>query len=196
MVEFHGGGPATRTHCGGLPRPPPLSTGGAHGGPSLVRGVGQLGRPDPHLIENGVEHEKDIYSAVMTSPEYRRFIEDLKARVISARICAARAVNRDIILLYWDIGHGIVEKQETLGWGHAVVEMAAADLRQAFPEIRGFSLANVWRMRQLHMVYSVRQFSHRLRENLETAPPGKGCHHFWDTLSQKARPCRRHPGGI
>ena len=73
---------------------------------------------------------KDLSLTVL--PEYRRFIEDLKARVISARICAARAVNRDLILLYWDIGRGIVEKQKTLGWGDAVVEMVAADLRRAF----------------------------------------------------------------
>lgn len=91
---------------------------------------------------------------VMTSPEYRRFIEDLKARVISARISAARAGNRDLILLYWDIGRGIVEKQQLLGWGEFVVEMVAADLRRAFPGMRGFSPANVWRMRQLHRVYS------------------------------------------
>ncbi|MCX6538239.1 MAG: DUF1016 N-terminal domain-containing protein [Acidobacteria bacterium] len=91
---------------------------------------------------------------VMTSPEYRQFIEDLKMRVNFARISVARAVNRDLILLYWDIGREIVEKQQTLGWGDAVVQMVAADLRRAFPEMRGFSLANVWRMRQLHMVYS------------------------------------------
>jgi hypothetical protein len=52
---------------------------------------------------------------VPASPEYRRFIENLKTRVISARISAARAVNRDPILLYWDIGRGIVEKQQALG---------------------------------------------------------------------------------
>ena len=69
--------------------------------------------------------------------------EDLKARVISARICAARAVNRDLILLYWDIGHGIVEKQKTLGWGDAVVEMVARDLRRAFPASQSFSPDNL-----------------------------------------------------
>lgn len=53
--------------------------------------------------------------SVMTSPEYRKFIENLKARVVSARISASKEVNRDVILLYWDIGHGIVEKQQTLG---------------------------------------------------------------------------------
>jgi hypothetical protein len=42
-------------------------------------------------------------STVMASPEYRRFIETLKMLVISSRIAAARAVNRDLILLYWDI---------------------------------------------------------------------------------------------
>jgi hypothetical protein len=48
----------------------------------------------------GLNMKKNIDSALTTSTEYRRFIEDLKARVISARICAARAVNRDLILLY------------------------------------------------------------------------------------------------
>ena len=97
-------------------------------------------------------------STVTTSPEYRRFIEDLKARVISARICAARAVNRDLILLYWDIGHGIVEKQKTLGWGDAVVEMVAADLRRAFPASQSFSPDNLWRMRQFYLAYSTSEF--------------------------------------
>ncbi|MDQ1277062.1 MAG: hypothetical protein QG555_101, partial [Thermodesulfobacteriota bacterium] len=70
----------------------------------------------------------------IASPEYRQFIEELKTRVVSARISAARSVNRDLILLYWDIGRGIVEKQQVLGWGDAVVEMVAADLRRAFTE--------------------------------------------------------------
>lgn len=63
-------------------------------------------------------------SSVMTSPEYRRFIEDLKARVISARISAARAINREGILLYWDLGRAIVEKQRLLGWGESVLNLA------------------------------------------------------------------------
>jgi len=94
---------------------------------------------------------------VMTSPEYRRFVEDLKARVISARISAAQAVNSDLILLYWDIGRGIVEKQQTLGWGDAVVEMVAADLRRAFPASQSFSPDNLWRMRQFYLAYSTQE---------------------------------------
>lgn len=93
-----------------------------------------------------------------TSPEYRRFIQDLKQRIMSARISAARAVNRDIIFLYWDIGQGIVEKQRVLGWGDSVVEMVAADLRRAFPGVKGFSSDSVWRMRQFYLEYANPEF--------------------------------------
>ena len=82
-------------------------------------------------------------TAMLTTPEYRQFIEDLKARVTAARISAARTVNRDLILLYWDIGRGIVQKMQTHGWGDSVVEMLSTDLRREFPAMTGFSVANV-----------------------------------------------------
>jgi predicted nuclease of restriction endonuclease-like (RecB) superfamily len=91
---------------------------------------------------------------VIASPDYRNFIEDLKARVLSARISVARAVNADLILLYWDIGRGIVEKQKTLGWGESVVETVAADLRLAFPFTSGFSPRNVRDMKRFYLAYS------------------------------------------
>ena len=95
---------------------------------------------------------------MLTTPEYRQFIEDLKTRGVSARISAARAVNRNLILLYWDIGRGIVEKQRTLGWGEAVVEMVSADLQRAFPQMTGFSPRNVWDMRRLYETYTAPEF--------------------------------------
>jgi predicted nuclease of restriction endonuclease-like (RecB) superfamily len=90
----------------------------------------------------------------IASPEYRQFIEDLKTRVVSARISAARAVNRDLILLYWDIGRGIVEKQRVLGWGESVVETVTADLQQAFPATTGFSPRNLRDMKRLYLAYA------------------------------------------
>ena len=90
----------------------------------------------------------------IASPEYRRFIEQLKARVLSARLSASRAVNCDLILLYWDIGRGIVEKQQALGWGESVVEMVAADLQQAFPATTGSSPRNLRSAKQLYLAYS------------------------------------------
>ncbi|MFA5180801.1 MAG: PDDEXK nuclease domain-containing protein [Syntrophales bacterium] len=102
----------------------------------------------------------------ITAPEYRQFIEDLKTRVACARISAARAVNRDLILLYWDIGRGIMEKQQTLGWGDSVVKMVSADLRKAFPGTFGFSPQNVWRMLQFFRTHTDNMFlSQAVRES-------------------------------
>ncbi len=87
-------------------------------------------------------------------PDYTAFLAELKGRIVSARLHAVRAVNRDLILLYWDIGRSIVEKQETLGWGESVVEMLAKDLQKAFPAMHGFSANNLWLMRQFYKAYS------------------------------------------
>lgn len=100
-------------------------------------------------------------------PEYRQFIEELKGRVLAARVSAARAVNRDLILLYWDIGCGIVEKQQTLGWGDSIVEMVSADLQKAFSGAFGFSPQNVWRMLQFFRTYTDNLFLSQAVRELE-----------------------------
>jgi predicted nuclease of restriction endonuclease-like (RecB) superfamily len=90
--------------------------------------------------------------------EYAQFVTELKQRIASARLHAARAVNQDLVLLYWDIGRGILERQEKLGWGQSVVEMLSRDLQKAFPGLTGFSAFNLWRMRQLYIVHSSPEF--------------------------------------
>ena len=94
----------------------------------------------------------------LAHPDYPAFLAALKERILFARTSAARAVNRELILLYWDIGRGIVEKQQIAGWGNAVVERLAADLRAEFPDMRGFSLANLWRMKQLYLEHTSPEF--------------------------------------
>ena len=89
-----------------------------------------------------------------TSADYAVWLAEVKTRIQSARISAARAVNRDLILLYWDIGRGIVEKQEQLGWGKSVVERLSRDLRAAFPTVTGFSPRNLWDMKRFYVTYS------------------------------------------
>jgi predicted nuclease of restriction endonuclease-like (RecB) superfamily len=92
------------------------------------------------------------------SREYVEFVTELKQRIVSARLSAARAVNRDLILLYWDIGKGIVERQAAMGWGDSVVEALAKDLEKAFPGTGGFSARNLWDMRRFYSAYSDAQF--------------------------------------
>jgi predicted nuclease of restriction endonuclease-like (RecB) superfamily len=112
--------------------------------------------------------------SLITSPEYRQFISELKARVLSARISAARSVNRDLILLYWDIGRAIVEKQEQLGWGKSVVEMLARDLQEAYPQMRGFSAGNLWAMRRVYLEYGRDPVLQQLAEELVRTRGGVG----------------------
>ena len=90
-----------------------------------------------------------------TDKTYLSFVREIKDRVVSARITAARAVNRELILLYWDIGKGIVEKQKKHGWGQSVVEMLAKDLQAEFPSTTGFSPRNLWDMKRFYETYAV-----------------------------------------
>lgn len=83
-------------------------------------------------------------------------------------------MNRELVLLYWDIGKLIAEKQEAAGWGDAVVEQLASDLRRAFPQASGFSAQNLWRMRQFYRLHSDREFlSHAVRESRLKRPSKK-----------------------
>ena len=91
---------------------------------------------------------------IAKSPDYAAWLCEMKAHVRSAHLSAARAVNRDMILLYWDIGRGILEKQKEQGWGKSIVDRLAADLRKEFPHISGFSARNLWNMRRLVEAYS------------------------------------------
>lgn len=84
---------------------------------------------------------------------YEEFLHDLKTRIRSAQIKAALSVNRELIGLYWEIGKRIVEQQEKAGWGDAIVEQLAKDLRHEFPEIKGFSRSNIFSIRQFYLVY-------------------------------------------
>ena len=85
---------------------------------------------------------------------YAELLEDLKGRVRTAQLKAARAVNRELIQLYWDIGRLIVERQEREGWGKAVIERLAEDVQKAFPGLKGFSRTNIFRMRALYLAYA------------------------------------------
>jgi len=94
--------------------------------------------------------------------DYPAFVDDLKARIASARLTAARAVNSELVGLYWDIGAAIREKQAAQGWGDAVVERLSNDLKRAFPGTTGFSAINLWRMRQMHETYTSPDFLSQL----------------------------------
>jgi predicted nuclease of restriction endonuclease-like (RecB) superfamily len=84
---------------------------------------------------------------------YGALLAEVKARVRAAQYAALRAVNKELVGLYWDIGRLIEERQKGDTWGKAVVERLARDLRQEFPGIKGFSERNIWYMRKFYRHY-------------------------------------------
>ena len=94
--------------------------------------------------------------------EYIKFLNEIKSRIVTARIQAVRSVNKELIKLYWDIGRTIVQRQKKYKWGDNIVEALARDLKAAFPQVHGFSERNVWNMRRLYEEYKNKPFLQQL----------------------------------
>jgi predicted nuclease of restriction endonuclease-like (RecB) superfamily len=90
--------------------------------------------------------------------EYGDFLQSLKTRIQQAQVRAALAVNRELVLLYWQIGREILERQKAQGWGAKVIEQLSKDLRSEFPQMKGLSRANLLYMRSFAETYTDEQF--------------------------------------
>ena len=85
-----------------------------------------------------------------TTNDYVSFFIEIKEKIRSSQYEAFKAVNKELIHLYWDIGRLIVEKQEHIGWGKSVVEQLAKDIQNEYPGIKGFSERNLWNMKMFY----------------------------------------------
>ncbi|MFA5162010.1 MAG: PDDEXK nuclease domain-containing protein [Elusimicrobiales bacterium] len=90
----------------------------------------------------------------LIAKNYPALLNEIKNRIRSAQYQALKAVNRELMALYWDIGKIIVTAQRGQTWGKSIVEKLALDLRKEFPGTAGFSTQNLWYMRQFFMEYS------------------------------------------
>ncbi len=84
---------------------------------------------------------------------YDEFLHSLKERIRQAQVRAALAVNQELVLLYWQIGQDILQRQSQEGWGAKVIGKLAKDLKAEFPEMKGFSSRNLNYMRSFAKAY-------------------------------------------
>lgn len=84
---------------------------------------------------------------------YKHFLSSIKERLQTAQIRAALAANSELIQFYWELGNDLIEKQKTQKWGAHFLEQFSHDMRQAFPEMQGFSVTNLKRMRLFAQAY-------------------------------------------
>lgn len=85
--------------------------------------------------------------------EYEEFIGCLKERVRSSRVRLTLQANTELIALYWQIGNAVSHEQERQGWGARVIDRISADLKAAFPDMKGFSSTNLKNMKRFARVW-------------------------------------------
>ena len=93
---------------------------------------------------------------------YDEFLSELKGRIRGAQVRAALAVNGEVILMYWDIGRDILERQAHEGWGSKVIDRLSKDLQRDFPDMKGFSSRNLKYMRKFAEAYPDREMVQRI----------------------------------
>lgn len=91
---------------------------------------------------------------VKIDQEYIQWFGEIKARYRNAQIKAAVKVNAEQLLFNWQLGRDLVTRKAEEKWGSGIVEQVSLDLQAAFPESKGFSTSNLWRMKQWYLFYS------------------------------------------
>ena len=84
---------------------------------------------------------------------YPNFIADLKEKVRVAQLKALFSMNREMTLLYWEIGKNIVERQQKDKWKSNFIEKVSKDMQNEFPGVEGFSRTNLFRMKSFFLAY-------------------------------------------
>lgn len=92
-------------------------------------------------------------SQLETTKEYIEFLANLKEVIRSSQYNAVRAVNKELIKVYWIIGEGILLKQSQNIWGSKIFDKLSKDLSIEFPSIKGFSRSNLYNISQWYKFY-------------------------------------------
>ena len=107
---------------------------------------------------NQLPNDGPVVGLTMPPEGYAEWLADLKSRIHTAQQRATLSVNRELVLLYWQIGQDILARQSAQGWGAKVIERLALDLRAAFPDMKGFSPRNLKYMRAFAQAWPDAQF--------------------------------------
>ena len=97
-----------------------------------------------------MDHEQAIVVKIHDihiDEDYARWLGDIKARYRNSQIKAAVRVNSEQLRFNWLLGRDLVTSKAEKKWGSGVVEQLSLDLQAAFPESKGFSTVNLWRMK-------------------------------------------------
>jgi predicted nuclease of restriction endonuclease-like (RecB) superfamily len=122
--------------------------------------------PDERKLNTLAKRKKGIELPIadytQTMPDdYSDFLQDLKVRIRTERSKSVLSANAALVMLYWDIGRAILEKQKDEGWGAKIIDRMAYDLKEEFPDMCGFSARNLKDMRKFAECWTDREIVQR-----------------------------------
>lgn len=94
--------------------------------------------------------------------DYAAWLSEIKRRYISAQIKASIKINTEKLRFNWSVGRDLVMRKAEERWGSGVVEQLSLDLKEAFPQEKGFSSRNMWRMKQWYLFFSKTEANEKL----------------------------------
>jgi predicted nuclease of restriction endonuclease-like (RecB) superfamily len=108
--------------------------------------------PNGKRLSRGRQKPQALFPIAGKSPvlpaDYQKTLADLKQRIANERLRVTLSANAAMVLLYWDIGQTILDRQEQQGWGAKIIDRLSEDLKEAFPDMTGFSPRNLKYMRK------------------------------------------------
>lgn len=120
---------------------------------------------DKDRITQGRQRDEALFPAVTSQAhlpkDYAGVLHDIKSRIQHERQKVVLSANSVMILLYWDIGQIILERQGQAGWGAKVIDRLSMDLRETFPDMNGFSPRNLKYMRAFASAWADREIVQR-----------------------------------
>jgi predicted nuclease of restriction endonuclease-like (RecB) superfamily len=116
---------------------------------------------------------KRLKHRIFANSEYKRLLGEITRRIRASKYQAARAVNREVLLLYFSIGGLISKKVKRKAWGTKVIQSLSLDIQNDIPGIRGFSERNLKNMRRFYEHFSTTPFGQLLTAQTRFLPIGQ-----------------------
>jgi predicted nuclease of restriction endonuclease-like (RecB) superfamily len=129
-----------------------------------------MARKDKQVQKISIKQSK---RGTLESSEYRQLLHDITCKIRTSKYLAARAVNREALLLYFSIGGLISRKVRQKTWGTKVIQSLSLDIQKDIPGIRGFSERNLKNMRRFYEHFSATPFGQLLTAQMESPPIGQ-----------------------
>lgn len=95
---------------------------------------------------------------IQKSKEYKELIFGIKVQIKNSRQKALLSVNKELLILYWNIGNIILDFQNRDGWGSKVIDNISEEIKRDFPDLKGFSSRNLKYMRKFALEYKDLEF--------------------------------------